>query len=924
MTKKLRSSLPEPATAGGIRWRFDEFTLDEGTRELRRDGRLLKLEPKPLDALMLLLRHAGELVGKDELIERLWSGRAVTDNVIARCIGKLREALEDEGQQRVRTVHGFGYRYVGAVELDLRGGAAPAASGLVAGARLPLRPLWILESRLEDGAQVWLARHEKTGQARVFKFAPDRAALATLKREVTLYRFLRESLADPSELVEILDWNLDIPPWFLEVAYEPGGSLAQWCERRGGPLAVPLPLRVELLAQAAEAVARAHAVGVLHKDLKPANLLVREPEAGVPRIVLCDFGTGQVELERLQALGITQLGLTRMAAEPDSSGGTLLYTAPEVLAGRPFTIQSDLYALGVMLYQLVVGDLRRPLAPGWEREVEDELLRADIAGAADGNPAHRMGNADELARRLRQLESRRLLAQRERERERLQREAIDSAQQARRELEARRQRRNAWRSAALAATLGLAASLALYHRANVAEQRARTAAQVAESVNRFLNEELLAAANPYQAGGGRSVTVLQVLDTAAKKHRELVSQQPAVAVELGLTIGRAYYNLSLLEPARQQLEPALATSIATLGPQAELTNRLRLQLAEVAWKQERLEDAERLYGEVRAAVPPRSLEDFRARTYLAWVAYLRGDYPDCLRQGQPVVADLAAATQLELRRQQGALADLRWTVAECHLEMGQFEAAQSELDLARGIYVRFLGADNAILAWLDLTQVHLLATTERWEQAALLALDAERRAAAQLSEQHSTVLHARYLLARTRLRQGRPATVVEPLERLYRAQRDVHGERNHVTHFAMHGLGEALLRAGRAQEAHELLARTHRLSTEVLGAAHPYALDIARTLGEALMELGQLEEAAAVLQQTIDLSLQVSPTADRALGRALLSLSCVRSRTGQHAQAAAAADRALQLFEARLGTTSAAADAARRARLGDHSQRWVV
>jgi eukaryotic-like serine/threonine-protein kinase len=54
-----------------------------------------------------------------------------------------------------------------------------------------------------------------------------------------------------------------------------------------------------------------------------------------------------------------------------------MYTPPESLAGRPFTVQGDIYALGVFLYQMATGDLERPLAAGWERDVDDELLGED-------------------------------------------------------------------------------------------------------------------------------------------------------------------------------------------------------------------------------------------------------------------------------------------------------------------------------------------------------------------------------------------------------------------------------------------------------------------------------------------------------------------------------------------------------------------
>ena len=126
---------------------------------------------------------------------------------------------------------------------------------------------------------------------------------------------------------------------------------------------------------------------------------------------LTDFGIGQlVSTELLREAGITETGFATdqmQLSEMASRTGTRLYMAPELMVGKPSTIQSDLYALGVMLYQMVIADLERPLAQGWERDVEDELLREDIAACIAGEPADRLPAADALARRLRTLDDRR-------------------------------------------------------------------------------------------------------------------------------------------------------------------------------------------------------------------------------------------------------------------------------------------------------------------------------------------------------------------------------------------------------------------------------------------------------------------------------------------------------------------------------------
>jgi len=95
-------------------WRLGEFELDESRPALRRGEVRVALEPKPFKLLLVLIRHAGQVVTHQQLLDQLWEGRAVSDAVISRCASKLRSAL---GQQQdwVRTVHGQGYRYDGPV-----------------------------------------------------------------------------------------------------------------------------------------------------------------------------------------------------------------------------------------------------------------------------------------------------------------------------------------------------------------------------------------------------------------------------------------------------------------------------------------------------------------------------------------------------------------------------------------------------------------------------------------------------------------------------------------------------------------------------------------------------------------------------------------------------------------------------------------
>jgi len=96
-----------------------------------------------------------------------------------------------------------------------------------------------------------------------------------------------------------------------------------------------------------------------------------------------------------------------MLSDLGSRTGTRLYMAPELSAGKPASIASDIFALGVLLYQMVSGDLTRPLAQGWEREIPDPLLVEDIAACIDGNPNERIASGHLVAERLRSLDARR-------------------------------------------------------------------------------------------------------------------------------------------------------------------------------------------------------------------------------------------------------------------------------------------------------------------------------------------------------------------------------------------------------------------------------------------------------------------------------------------------------------------------------------
>jgi len=397
-----------PAQPSAHVWRFGDCEVDERRRDLRVRGTPMELEAKPWEVLHQLLLHAGEVVTKEELLDSVWPGLTVVDSSLATAISKLRRAIGDDSM--IVTLPRIGYRLAVPVQTTATAVSESAELSLSAGQSVPSRDQWRLVRRLDKSpsSEVWLAEHPKTHEARVFKFAPSGLPLRPLKREVTLARLLHDSLGERPDFVRVLEWNFDKAPYFIESEYV-GPNLAEWAKSEGGLQNIETELRLSLFIDAVRAVAAAHSVDVLHKDLKPGNILVSKNPSGALQIKIADFGSATLlSPSRLGALGITNLGFTHpVAADADSVTGTVMYIAPEVLAGQSPSTASDVYALGVLLYQLIAGDFRKPLAPGWEADIADPLLREDIADAACGDPARRIQSALEFEKRLNDLERRR-------------------------------------------------------------------------------------------------------------------------------------------------------------------------------------------------------------------------------------------------------------------------------------------------------------------------------------------------------------------------------------------------------------------------------------------------------------------------------------------------------------------------------------
>ena len=829
-----------------FRYRFGTADFDEARFELRVGDAPVDVQRKPLEILACLLAHAGEVVTKDELLEIVWEGRPTVENVIANAVTKLRGALGAQNADRIITQPRVGYRFTGSFERTAVGHGWVSQLELAAGMAVPGRPHFTLESILgrSVASEVWLARNAKTREERVYKFSPDGERLAALKREATLSRLLRENLGEQRFFAKLLDWNFESPPFFLE--YEYGGpNLAQWAQGEGALTALSTAQRLELFLRIVDGVAAAHAVGVLHKDLKPANVLVASTQSGGWDLKLTDFGSSRLlEPGRLAELGITQLGLTMTASVlSDSGSGTPLYLAPELLTGAPPTVRSDVYALGVMLYQFLVGDFRKPLTAGWERDVADPLLRQDIADAAAGDPARRLSGAAELADRLRKLEERRVEAERLHA-------ADERARAAERRLEQTRARRPWVIAVACVLAFGSAVSAYLAWRATQERNRAEHESAVAESVNRFLSDDLLSRSSPYRSGKpDESLTA--AIKAASGDIDTRFAFEPAVAARLHQSLARAFDARNSWDDARDEYLHA-----ATLWEKVEgqlsqnaIVARLQnLQMQARSYRAGTLETAQKQLVEQEALVRRLGTASPEVTTWLAssrgMIALISNDLPKAAEQFRvasegaeqlPELFDLKTRLAFKQRRAftfirlgDGKTAEtlfrelvagydklngpesaealrIRMNLTQALMIQREFAASIREANALQEKMVKTFGADNEMSLQLLATRAQSHGSLEQWDEAIRDGLEAHRLAVA---KEGPRTFYALATLTDTATAQCRASRLKEGLQNAESAYQDAlagFGLAAALTQAVAFARASCLIPAGRLEEAAKLL-----------------------------------------------------------------------------------------------------------------------
>ena len=836
------------------------------------------------------------------------------------------------------------------------------------GLEIPGRGGWHIVKRLGEGGfgEVWLAGNVPLGQQHVFKFCFDPIRLRSLTREITLFRLLRDALGSRQDYVPLHGINLDQPPYYLESEYVAAGSLVSWAADQGGLANVSLPTRLRLVSEAARAVAAAHSVGIIHRDIKPANILVDRRADGQPTVRLSDFGIGELaDRTRLRELDIRPAGFTEELC-PSSGGswtGSWLYAAPEYLMGRPATIQGDIYALGVVLYQMVRGDLYQPLGPGWDRDVPDELLREDIARCVDMDPLKRFAGAEALARSLDDLGGRR--------------ERLRQEQEAQRRAALRRRR---LRLAALAgALLVLVAVLCVIGYVRQRDMRSR-AEQLAASESQarlqarqaqqqaqderdlameMLNKLVFEIQEKLDSRVGMHALRESLLKVALEKAQRLQASLGNLAGQADRTTayalvklsnllqvtGRTQDALAPLEQARAVLErlaqgpapsaQALKDLVMIYGQLCSVSLGIGQTARSLELAQKELETAQRITGDVAAA----------QRCILAALGML-GDIK--LRIGQPQAAleyyqrglairESAAATRPADAALQGDLATHYTRIGDACMELGQ--TRQGEEYFLKGLRLAERLADDAqdfqaqrglAIAQSRLSDLNLvLGRTQGaldYHLQSLRIFQAVADAQPEDTQSQNDLVICLGRLGGLNLKIGKPQEAVEAYEKALSIRRRLAAreptiaqvQRNLST--ACLDMGFVCQRVGRHAQALDFYREALKIS-QALAEADPGSpqaqrdLSIAASdLGDQCMTLRLYAEAKTHFQkswqirQALAQSQPSNATAQRDLALAYVRLGDVNLALQDPAPAVAAYEQALAMNQARADADPANAE----------------
>ena len=611
-------------------------------------------------------------------------------------------------------------------------------------------------------------------------------------------------------------------PWFA-LEYVDGVGLTEFCARE----ALTVDARLRLLLQVCDVVRFAHSRLVVHRDLKPGNILVTADG----QVKLLDFGIAKL------------LDAARADATHELRPLTPAYAAPEQQRGGSVTVATDVWALGVLLYELLTG--RRPFeAPeGDAAALIDAVLHRDppppSAVVGDAALARQLrGDLDTIVLRALAKEPERRYASVESLADDLQRHLAVRPIRARPDRLGYRLgkyvRRHRWgvAGAALAVSLLVGAGIGLVWQA----ERARAEANRAELVKEFM-VDLFALGDPDRAQG-REVTARELLAEGARRVETTFAGEPRLLAEFRRLIGTLYLRVGDTAVAIETLGQAVADSVQAFGDGSREALLARLDLAEARLA---AGDAALAESELAALMPQAQ----RAGAALhARALALTGD---ALRaQSRYADAESSLRQALDIDRGRGAegeaIARDLYYLGGLALGRGEYGAAKAHLEEALSIFNSDFGesSTNVALVLRDLGSTSAgLGDHAGAERLLRRSLAIYERL---LGDRHPSVAHTAALLAAVLRDSGRSAEAEPLLRRALEIDRARFGPRHERTLSDRHQLALTLIELGQLDAAAEQFAEASRAAAR--GDA-PHGLRGALELGRGALALARQDHREA-------------------------------------------------------------------------------
>jgi serine/threonine-protein kinase len=537
---------------------------------------------------------------------------------------------------------------------------------------------------------VYLAERSDLGSLVAIKLLRD-AWLSPARRE----RFTSEQrtlaqLNHPS-IARLYDADTlgDGTPWFV-MEYVEGVPLTAYCDRHK----CSVKERLRLFRSVCEAVQYAHQLAVIHRDLKPSNILVKED--GTVRLL--DFGIAK-QLETLDA-GADQ---TRTALRLM----TLAYAAPEQIRGDRIGIHTDVYSLGVILYQLLAGELPFDLSERTPAEAENIIVQRDPekpsavaqfrAEAAEGSPTLTVSNAawadlDVLCltamhkdpeRRYRTVDA--LVRDVDHY---LNAEPLEARPDSLRYRVGKFVKRNRGAVTATALVVAIVVGMGIFFTVRLARARNAALAEAARTqrIQHFMTN--LFQGGDEAAGPADALRVSTLLDRGVQEAQSL-NNDPKVQAELYQNLGEIYQKLGKFDRADPLLTSALEQRQKLFGPDTPEAAESLVALGLLRDDQAKLEEAEKLVRQGldvdKRHLPPGHPATARATSALGKVLVDRGQFDQAIQvldetvklQSAPGVAPADLAASLS-------------SLADAHYLDGHYKVADGlyrrVLDMHRQLY----------------------------------------------------------------------------------------------------------------------------------------------------------------------------------------------------------------------------------------------